>query len=203
MAQKLSHRGLRLLAGVSLMITFGCAIALAQERQPLRTDAAKPPYNIIFVISDQRADRLFAGADYSLPAIDAIARHGVTFRNHYIASAMCTPSRAAFLTGQPPQVNGLTDQMQYYYVPGLSPDLPNMGSVLKGLGYKTAYFGKFEMHKKHLNPEPTANYSTVFQPYGLDVFSAGGDIGSAPQSGFNNDPFIGGESVRWLRENRE
>ena len=90
--------------------------------------------------------------------------------------------------------------MQYDFVPGLSPDLPNMGSVLKGLGYKTAYFGKFEMDKKHLNPEPTVNYSTVFQPYGFDLFSAGGDIGSAPWSGFSNDPFIAGESVRWLRE---
>ena len=115
MKQKLLDHGLRLLAGVSLipMITFGSAMTQAQERQPLGTDAAKPPYNIIFVISDQRADRLFAGADYSLGAFDTIARHGVSFRIDYIASAMCTPSRAAFLTGQPPQVNGLTDQMQY------------------------------------------------------------------------------------------
>src|SRR5215469_12129732 len=88
---------------------------------------------------------------------------------------------------QPPQVNGVFDQMQFYFVPGLSPDLPNMGSVLKGLGYKTAYFGKFEMDKKIVNPEPTVNYSKAIQPYGFDVFSAGGDIGSAPWSGFTND----------------
>jgi arylsulfatase len=125
----------------------------------------------------------------------------VTFRNHYIASAMCSPSRAAFLTGQPPQVNGVFDQMQYDFVPTLSPDLPNVGSVLKGLGYKTAYFGKFEMDKKILNPEPTVNYSTVAQPYGFDVFGAGGDIGSAPRDGFHNDAFIAGEAVRFLREN--
>ena len=75
-----------------------------------------------------------------------------------------------------------------------------VGSVLKGLGYKTAYFGKFEMDKKILKPQPTVNYSTAGQPYGFDVFSAGGDIGSAPRSGFENDPFIAGESVRWLRE---
>jgi arylsulfatase len=90
--------------------------------------------------------------------------------------------------------------MQYDFVPSLSPDLPNMGSVLKGLGYKTAYFGKFEMDEKILNPKPTVNYSTAVQPYGFDVFGAGGDIGSAPRSGFDNDPFIAGESVRWLRE---
>jgi arylsulfatase A-like enzyme len=192
--------GLRLLALVSLMTIFGDAVAQVQEGQSVRTEAGKPPYNIIFVISDQRTYRLFAGDDYSLPGIDAIARHGVTFRNHYIASAMCSASRAAFLSGQPPQVNGVFDQMQYYFVPGLSPDLPNMGSVLKGLGYKTAYFGKFEMDKKILTPEPTVNYSAALQPYGFDVFSASGDIGSAPRSGFANDPFIAGESVRWLRE---
>jgi arylsulfatase A-like enzyme len=70
-------------------------------------------------------------------------RHGVTFRNHYIASAMCTPSRAAFLTGQPPQVTGVFDQMEYSFQPSLSPERPTMGSALKGLGYRTAYFGKF------------------------------------------------------------
>ena len=207
-AEKFFDQGLRPLAVMSLMMTFGCGIAQAQgytprepqEGQRVLTDAGKSAYNIIFVISDQRTYRLFAGKDYSLPAIDAIARHGVTFRNHYIASAMCTPSRAAFLSGQPPQVNGVFDQMQYDFVPTLSPDLPNVGSVLKGLGYKTAYFGKFEMDKKILNPEPTVNYSTAAQPYGFDVFGAGGDIGSAPRSGFENDPFIAGESVRWLRE---
>jgi arylsulfatase len=200
--------GLRLLAVVSLLIIFAHTIPQAQaytpretqEGQPVLTAAGKPAYNIIFVISDQRAYRLFAGKDYSLPALDAIARHGVTFRNHYIASAMCSPSRAAFLSGQPPQVNGVFDQMQYDFVPTLSPDLPNVGSVLKGLGYKTAYFGKFEMEKKILNPEPTVNYSTAAQPYGFDVFGAGGDIGSYPRSGFENDFFTAGESVRWLRE---
>jgi arylsulfatase A-like enzyme len=155
---------------------------------------------MVFLIVDQRTYKLLASPDYSLPALDAIARHGVTF-HHYIASAMCTPSRASFLTGQPPQVTGVFDQMEYAYVTSLSPDLPNMGSVLKGLGYKTAYFGKFEMDKTIFETKPTVNYSTALQPYGFDVFSAGGDIGSNPDSGFDNDPFIAGEGVRWLRIN--
>lgn len=158
------------------------------------------PYNIIFVIVDQRAYDLRTNGDYTLPALDAIASHGVTFRNHYIASAMCTASRAAFLTGQPPQATGVIDQMQYDFSPTLQPEVPNMGSVLKAMGYKTAYFGKFEMDKEILNPDPAVNYTSAIQRYGFDEFSAGGDIGSAPLSGFENDPFIIGESVRWLRE---
>jgi arylsulfatase A-like enzyme len=202
MARRFLDLGLRLLAGVALMLAFGGAGLTAQESQPAPSaTTAAPPYNIVFVIVDQRAHRLLAGADYTLPGMDAIARHGVTFQSHYIASAMCSPSRAALLTGQPPQVNGVIDQMEYPYVTSLSPDLPNMGSVLKGLGYKTAFFGKFEMDKDLLDVKPTVNYSAAAKAYGFDVFSASGDIGSAPESGYHNDPFIAGESVRWLREN--
>src|SRR5215471_14002946 len=186
MKQMLLDRGLRLLRAATLMMAFGCSVLHAQEGQPARPGASSaPPYNIVFIIVDQRTYRLLAGADYALPGIDAIARHGVTFQNHYISSAMCTPSRASFLTGQPPQVTGVIDQMQYSFVRSLSPNMPNVGSVLKGLGYKTAYFGKFEMDKALLEPQPTINYSAAFQPYGFDVASAAGDVGSAPDSGFD------------------
>ena len=180
---------------------LAAAIAYAQLTPGASGSGAsdKPPYNIVFLIVDQRTYRLLAGADYSQPALDAIAQHGVTFKNHYISSAMCSPSRASFLTGEPPQVTGVIDQMEYAFQPSLSPELPNMGSVLKGLGYKTAYFGKFEMDKKVLQDKPTVNYSTALQPYGFDVFSVGGDTNSAPDSGFHNDAYIAGEGVRWLR----
>ena len=159
---------------------------------------SKPPYNVVFIILDQRVDRLLEAAGYSLPAMDALASRGVTFRQHYISSAMCTASRASFLTGQTPHVTGVLDQMQYSFTRSLSPQMPNMGSVMKELGYKTAYFGKFEMDKNLLEAEPTVNYTGAIQAYGFDEFSAGGDIGSAPYSGFNNDPFIAGETVRGL-----
>jgi arylsulfatase len=190
-----------MLTGTCLMVLFGSTLAGAQDQRPAASVAGKPPYNILFVISDQRSYRLFVGGEYSLPAIDAIASRGVTFNNHYIASAMCSPSRAAFLTGQPPQVHHVFDQMEYPFTPTLDPKFPNMGSVLKGLGYKTAYFGKFEMDKSILQVKPTVNFSAAIEPYGFDVFNAGGDIGSSPQSGFDNDHFIAGEAVRWLREN--
>jgi len=190
-----------MLTSIIMLVSLGVALAQAPQR-PLRADArGKPPYNIIFLIVDQMSYRLFANANYSLPALATIARRGVTFRNEYIASAMCSPSRAAFLTGQPPQVNGVYDQMEYDFVPSLSPARPNIGSMLKALGYRTAYFGKFEMDKKLLKGEPTINYSSALKPYGFDQFNAAGDVGSAQESGFVNDPFIAGESVRWLRAN--
>jgi arylsulfatase A-like enzyme len=50
-----------------------------------------------------------------------------------------------------------------------------------------------------LRPSANVNYTKALQPYGFDTFSAGGDIGSDPDSGFDNDAYIAGESVRWLR----
>ena len=197
----LSENAFRVLASTCLVVLFGCPLTRAQEQRSVGSAHGKPPYNIVFVISDQRSHRLFAGGDYSLPAIGAIASRGVSFNNHYIASAMCSPSRASFLTGHPPQVHQVFDQMEYPYTPTLDPSIPNMGSVLKSLGYKTAYFGKFEMDKSILETKPTINYSGAIEPYGFDVFRAGGDIGSSPQSGFDNDRYIAGEAVRWLREN--
>src|SRR5215467_1858928 len=110
-----------------------CAAPNAWAQSPAAGGAAKPPYNIIFVISDQEADHLLATGDFELPARAELRRRGFDFRNHYTAAAMCTPSRAAFISGTPPQVNGVFDQMETGYVPSLRTDRPNMGSVLKGL----------------------------------------------------------------------
>jgi arylsulfatase len=173
----------------------------APAQKPGETAAGKPPRNIIFVICDQETYHLTARDDYKLPARQAFMRHGVTFRNHYIASAMCTASRAAFLTGQPPQVTGVCDQMQYTYQHSLSPDRPNMGSVLKKLGYQTAYFGKFEMDKALLALSDKVNYSDALKPYGFDQFGATGDTPSGPWDGYANDCAIASDGVRWLRTN--
>src|ERR1700722_20904680 len=163
---KFLTRCARVLAPLGLIRVPGRALA---QSAPVRTDPGEPPYNIVFIIVDQRVEKLLAGADYSLPAMNALASHGVTFSKHYISAAQCSPSRASFLTGQPPQVTGVIDQMQFSFVRSLDPKIPNMGSVLKAMGYTTAYFGKFEMDKDILDPKPAVNYSDAAQPYGFDT----------------------------------
>jgi arylsulfatase len=168
-------------------------------RPALASAGTSQPYNIIFVISDQEAGHLLVNGVFELRARAELKRHGVDFRNHYIASAMCTPSRAAFLTGQPPQVNGVFDQMELGYVPNLKPDRPNMGSVLKQLGYATAYFGKFEMQKELLIANPSIGYRAALQPYGFDFFNFNGDFAGAPDQGYHLDRLFSAEAVTWLR----
>jgi arylsulfatase len=173
-----------------------------------RTDLGKSqgrqhPYNVIFVICDQECYGLRAKDDYQLPARQALKNRGITFRNHYISSAVCTPSRAVIFTGQPPQVNGVHDHLAFGYTPSLRPDLPNAGSVFKGLGYQTAYFGKFELNSKVLAAKRTDNTSTALQPYGFDAYNADGDFEGGVLGGYDSDAYIAGQGLRWLRSNAE
>lgn len=159
------------------------------------------PLNVILIIRDQTRFDLPAAKGYTTPALDRLAQQGITFRNHYIASAMCTPSRAAFYSGHPPQVNGVFDQMETGWVPNLRQDQPNMGSMMKKLGYQTAFFGKWEMEADLIPPKPTVNYSEALKPYGFDIYQPDGDKPGAPNQGYDTDVYTASEGVRWLRAN--
>lgn len=186
---------------LAALLGVGAAAYAGAEDAKRGGPVAKRPLNVIFLICDQESYHIRAQGDYVLPARKALQKRGVTFRNHYIASAVCTPSRALFFTGQTPQVNGVYDHLAYGYVPSLDPKIPNMGSVLKGLGYSTAYFGKCELNKKVLAAKRTDNTSSWLQPYGFDEYNADGDNHGGVRDGFNVDTFIGGAGTRWLRTN--
>jgi arylsulfatase A-like enzyme len=200
---------IHLLARVTLDLSkIACALRLflaaatfapIAHAQVPATPAPSRPLNIILVLRDQTRSELPAAAGYHTPALDRLAQQGVTFRNHYIASAMCTPSRAALYSGQPPQVNGVFDQLEAGYVPSLRKDRPNMGSMMKKLGYRTAFYGKWEMDFDILPPKSTVNYSDALQPYGFDVYQPDGDKTGTPDQGYKTDVYTAAESVRWLR----
>jgi arylsulfatase len=175
--------------------------APAVHAQVPATSASSRPLNVILVLRDQTRSELPSGAGYHTPALDRLAQQGIVFRNHYIASAMCTPSRAAIYSGQPPQVNGVFDQLEAGYVPSLRKDRPNMGSMMKKLGFRTAFYGKWEMDFDILPPKSTVNYSDALQPYGFDVYQPDGDKTGTPDQGYKTDIYTASESVRWLRGN--
>ncbi len=163
----------------------------------------KPLRNIILVISDQESFHLNAPDTYHLPARDMLKQLGVTFQHHYTASAMCTPSRGVMFSGQPPQINGVFDQMELGYVPSLPDDKPSMGTIMKSLGYATAYFGKFELDKDLITPSDTINYSESLRRYGFDTFPADGDKTGSPDQGYDTDVYSVSAANRWLRTNAQ
>src|ERR1700678_3352683 len=171
----------------------------AHSQVPEKLPAPHHPLNVILVLRDQTRYDLPVAAGYDMPALERLAQRGFTFHNHYVASAMCTPPRAALWSGQPPQVNGVFDQMEVGYVPSLRADRPNMGSMMKKLGYRTAFYGKWEMDFDILPPKSNVNYSDALRQYGFDVYQPDGDKTGTPDQGYKTDVYTAAESVRWLR----
>ena len=106
------------------------------------TAAQVRQYNVIFVLTDdQRYDELgFMNPVIETPHMDRLAAEGVHFRNAFVTTSLCSPSRASILTGQYMHNHGVVDNNQP----------PAEGTVyfpqmLREAGYETAFIGKWHM----------------------------------------------------------
>jgi hypothetical protein len=104
-----------------MLNSFGCALiviailggspALAS---PVHADASdKGRRNVLFITCDQRMFQPVRAKGFRQPALDRLADRGVTFANHYIASAVCTPSRGVIYSGLTPQMTGIQEEMMF------------------------------------------------------------------------------------------
>lgn len=113
--------------------------------------------NILFIMTDQESCSLsgcYGNAKIKTPARDSIARNGMRFDNHYIASFPCSPSRATMITGLYAHNHGVVTNGVV-----LDERIETLGSQLGQAGYRTTWIGKshmagwFEPHD-----EPTCPY---------------------------------------------
>jgi len=114
------------------------------------------PNVLLIVTDDQRWDQLglVQGelgdvARYSFletPNLDALANDGVRFRNAFVTTSLCSPSRASILTGQYVHRHGVMDNQTAF------PDVWNFASALRDAGYSTAYFGKWHHGRQPERP---------------------------------------------------
>ena len=100
------------------------------------------PLNVIFILTDdQRFDEMgFMNPIIDTPNIDRLAREGVHFKNAFVTTALCSPSRATILTGQYMHNHGVVDNN--------APPNPNsvfFPQYLQAAGYDTAFVGKWHM----------------------------------------------------------
>ena len=126
------------------------------------------PPNVLIIIADDLGWSqigCYGSTFYETPNIDKLAKSGIRFSNAYSAASICSPTRAAIMTGKYPARLDLTD-----FIPGnfpknktlLTPDnwqkyLPldevTIGEKMEASGYSTGFFGKWHLSKEKLPPE--------------------------------------------------
>lgn len=119
-------------------------LAATSCRETPRDDGPRPPNVVVILVDDLRFDDIgIAGHPFvETPAIDQLAREGTRFRNAFATTPLCSPSRAAILTGQYVHTNGIIDNTAR---DSASHRLPTFAIPLAEGGYQTAFIGKWHM----------------------------------------------------------
>jgi N-acetylglucosamine-6-sulfatase len=119
-----------------LLQAVGAAAPPVLRAQPRRR-------NIVFILTDDhRFD--FAGALghpwLKTPHLDRLVRGGACFRNAFVTTSLCSPSRASILTGRYMHAHKVVDN----FTP-LDPSIPTFPEMLQKAGYRTGFVGKWHM----------------------------------------------------------
>lgn len=129
--------------------------------------------NVIFILSDDhRYDAMgFLKAQPFLetPAMDRMAREGVHFRNAFVTTALCSPSRASVLTGSYAHKHKIVDNNTA--IPRGTTFFPSM---LQRAGYKTSFIGKWHMGGEADDPQPGFDHWISFRGQGTYLPSKDG-----------------------------
>lgn len=144
-------------------ILFGCNAKQNEQNK-------KP--NVIVVFTDDQGYQdlgCYGSPDIKTPNIDKMASEGIRYTDFYVASSVCSPSRAALLTGKIPKNSGVPF-VYFQDQPGMKPEQVTLAEVLKTANYRTACFGKWHLGDQKGNLPTDQGFDEYYGiPYSNDM----------------------------------
>ena len=138
---KLTNKGQFLTLSAMVISASFLLLSCAKKQHELK----RP--NIIFIITDDQQTGLLGiegNPVVRTPNIDRLAKEGATFDNFFVATPLCSPSRASFLTGQYAQKHNVINNDKLG-LDVISHTLMTWPRQLREAGYETAFIGKWHM----------------------------------------------------------
>ena len=197
-------RALKGVSALSLLTLLAFSLAVprtsAQDADTAATDGRPPNLVVIFTDDLGYGDlAVYGHPTIHTPHLDRMAAEGVRFTQFYSAASVCTPSRAALMTGRLPVRNGMASDERRVLFPDSKLGLPQsevtIAELLKEEGYATAAVGKWHLGSQ---PEylPTEHgFDTYFGiPYSNDMDNVTGkgthEIAYEPEPEFWDVPIL-------------
>lgn len=195
---------------------------------PAPSPGARKPNILFLLVDEQRFPTVYESAALKefrakhLTAQGKLAKAGVSFERHYVASVACVPSRTSLYTGHYPSLHGVAntdgaakaanDPDMHWLLPG---SVPTIGHYLRHAGYRTLWKGKWHVTEADLKVPGTEQVITSYDENGvtvpekeaiylnadtLDPFGFSGWIGPEPHG---SDPLRSGSSAGQGRQGRD
>lgn len=139
-------------------------------------EASGDPPNVVIIYCDDLGYgdlACFGSETIRTPNIDRLATGGMKFTEFYSASPVCSPSRAALLTGRIPQRMGINAVFFPRSFTGMPVDEITIAELLKDRGYATGIVGKWHLGHRHEFLPLQRGFDEYFGiPYSNDMRSA-------------------------------
>jgi len=142
--------------GMAILLILSLSSSYVYADQPDAGKSSQP--NFIFLYADdmrwdamsvvqQERGEVARFPWFKTPNLDQLAADGLRFRNAFAVTAVCSPSRAEFLTGRYSHLNGVASNQTHFPA-----DNATWATALKEAGYTTAYIGKWHMGNQQERP---------------------------------------------------
>jgi len=156
-----------------LLLTFVICFSCEQPKSTIDLP------NIVFILADDLGYGdlgSYGNMVHSTPNLDRLAEAGIQLTDFYAAASVCTPTRAAFLTGSYPRRVSLHRDSKNHCVlipganKGLNPNEVTIAEVLHSKGYATGCFGKWHLGDQQNFLPNNQGFDTYFGvPYSNDM----------------------------------